>query len=218
MNIPLRLGLLLVLLLPGALVLAAPVTVNDAAPFELIPIESSALPNEYVGTLAGYPHTYELIIEQDRDIALQLTVPAHLDDVYMALLVRRDARGGGVEEISRVIVDPLTLPAGRNSELGINVRLAMLSNETLPAGQYRIEVSTPDNVGPYLLSVGGDVAIGYGSALARTRTIQNEFGYSGVRMLGSNLLYYPLGIILLVVAIAGTWYLRRRTTTDDQLQ
>ena len=84
----------------------------------------------------------------------------------------------------------------------------MISEDVEP-GLYRIEISTPVNEGKFMLQIGNDpVETSYWSQLASVRQTQLFFGYGLFSMLGSSLIFYPLGIILLLFLIYKTWQYR----------
>jgi hypothetical protein len=55
----------------------------------------------------------------------------------------------------------------------------------------------------------------YIARLQQTATIQSFFGYSFFRILGSSLVYYPLGILILLVALQQTFKYRRYITNAN---
>jgi hypothetical protein len=73
---------------------------------------------------------------------------------------------------------------------------------TLSEGVYRLEISTPDNIGKYVADFGiNDGGGGYWNGLKNARLTQSHFGYSIFKMLTSSLVYYPLGFVFLMLLI-----------------
>jgi hypothetical protein len=82
-------------------------------------------------------------------------------------------------------------------------------SESVESGTYRIEVSSPDNRGQYLLTIGDQpTEPGYFAELAAIRQTQQYFGLSIFSMLRTSYVYYPIGILLLLFALYKTWSYR----------
>jgi hypothetical protein len=111
--------------------------------------------------------------------------------------------------------DPANWNTVRDPKLGMTLLTSPLLSEEVEPGSYRIEVSSPDNVGQYLLTVGQEATEpGYFAQLAGIRTTQAYFGLGIFSMLKSSYVYYPIGILLLVFAIYKTWSYRHLVRRD----
>jgi hypothetical protein len=192
-------------LLPVA-VWASVITTEENEPFELIPIEGNV--NEkvtYLGTLDGYPDTFTFTTDATTTVEAVVKYQATVTQGPDLLLVAYEARGGRVREEARTIADMELI--ARERELGIGLAGKTMT-ETVPPGEYRLEVSSPTNIGTYTLTIGTDATAGYWETLADVRSIQSHFGYTIFSMLRSSLVYYPLGILLVLFAMFKTWQCR----------
>ena len=101
-------------------------------------------------------------------------------------------------------------PVG-DSVTGLIYQSGPFFSEKVPAGTYRIEVSTPINTGKYLLIVGNTpVDAGYFATVAAIRVVYDFYGLGTLSMFHSPYIHYPVGIVVVLLLIAGTWYLQRR--------
>lgn len=203
----------------GLVVLCMPVFVQAytvietdiSQPYEIVPIEATPpTQHNYLGTLADYPIMYEITSEEPFTFAAQVSQPAGAEvEPLVLLLIRKNDRGGGVSEVVRMTTDPAQWSVVRDSKLGMTLRTSPVISEDVEPGVYRIEVSSPDNLGQYLLTVGQEATEpGYFAELGAIRKTQKYFGLGIFSMLKSSYVYYPIGILLLVFAIYKTWSYR----------
>ena len=184
-------------------------------PYEIVPLPKA--PAEQVvalGELNSFPIMYEVVSGSQFQMVAQVEQPytrggKPLD--FALLVVRQDDRGGGVTEVARLHAENITWQVQKDHEVGMTFWQSKEIKQMVGPGTYRIEVSTPDNVGKYRLWVGAaDDGAGYFETLGHIRTTQRFFGYSVVHMLSSSRVYYPLGIVLLLLIIHRTWKLRNK--------
>jgi hypothetical protein len=98
----------------------------------------------------------------------------------------------------------------QDSVLGINFLEGTTIQKNVSPGTYRVEVSTPDNKGAYMLVVGEEPqSNGFFKALGQIYTTQRHFGYTPLHLLFSSYIYYPLGILLVLYGIYRTWRYRK---------
>jgi hypothetical protein len=186
-------------------------------PYEIVPIESTPLiQNSYLGTLEDYPIMYEVTSEESFIFEAQVAQRAGVDMQPLSLLlIRKNDRGGGVSEVVRMTADPAEWTRATDSKLGMTLATSPLVSESVEPGTYRIEVSSPDNEGMFLLTVGQEATEpGYFAELGAIRQTQAYFGLGFFSMLKSSYVYYPIGILLLLFAIYKTWSYRHLIRRD----
>jgi hypothetical protein len=79
------------------------------------------------------------------------------------------------------------------------------------AGTYRIEVSTPDNIGKYVLVTGfleDQSEIGFFETMRRIAAVKEFFEKPSVAVLQSPFYFVPL--LIVIGLCGGLWYWRRR--------
>lgn len=174
-----------------------------------------------LGTLTGYPVMYEFSTEEPLDIQVQLLQRYRSPSVdptpFSLIMVREKDGGGGVAEIGRVRnggAEGWQVTA--YDTLGIDALTSTPLTASVTPGTYRVEVSAPTNQGAYALVLGSaQPSAGYFTTVSNISETQRHFGYSFFYILTSPYVYYPLGIVLLLVAIQRTWKLRHKITRKD---
>ena len=199
----------LVVLLASTSFVAAynPIIAEPSQAYEIIPIEGDPyVQREYLGNLSDFPDMYELT--SDVAFTLQVKVRQRANGVapFGLIIVRQNEDDGGVTEVVRLNQPLEEWTEVKDSTLGMKfLEGTVLSREVEP-GTYRIEVSSPDNKGDYMLIVGDElVRTGFFGTLADVYKVQRHFGYTPFHMLFSNYLYYLLGIIVVSYGIYRTW-------------
>jgi hypothetical protein len=186
-------------------------------PYEIVPIEATPpIAHNYLGTLADYPVMYEISSEEPFTFAAQVSqrAGAAVEPISL-LLIRKNDRGGGVSEVARMNIDPAEWIRVSDAKLGMSLVTSPLLSESVEPGTYRIEVSSPDNIGRYLLTVGQEqTEPGYFAELGAIRQTQAYFGIGIFSMLKSSYVYYPIGILFLLFAIYKTWSYRHLIRRD----
>lgn len=165
---------------------------------------------EYLGELVGDPHMYEFSIGADTKLALTIT---QLEDEaiipFSLIAVKQNNQNAGVVEVGRLTAKDVVWSEVANSGLGLNLLASQKFEANITPGIYRVEVSTSENFGRYMLTIGEESADpGYFSTLADVRMIQKFFGASIFALFLSSYVYYPIGIALLLWLFVFTW--RRR--------
>lgn len=189
-------------------------TTEPSEPYALIPLVEDIEDRQvYGGVLRDFPVMYETVLTATSSLQLRLAQRYRrgVDPLAFGIMVVRvDEAEGGVSEITRLRPTPEQWSVRRDKVFGMIFLESGVVTQTLEPGTYRIEVSTPENLGSYLLTIGEyDEQLGYFATLAIVRSVQKVFGYSVFTMLRSSYVYYPLGIILLLVALQRTWRYRR---------
>jgi hypothetical protein len=202
-----------VFLLPAISLAYAPTLNSTILPYEPQIIDS-AISNEaqYLGLLVGDPHMYEFTIGVDTMLTLQVSQRASDTPISFSLIaVRENTQNAGVVEVGRLRAKDIAWEEERDGGLGLTLAHSSVFEAEIGPGVYRVEVSTPENIGAYMLTVGAiETPVGYFETIAQVRTIQKFFGMSIFGMLLSSYVLYPLGIILLLGLFYYTWRNRAR--------
>ena len=205
------------MLLPVSLHAYTVFETDISQPYEIVPIEGApGVQHNYLGTLADYPVMYEITSEEPFTFEAYVSQPSKAEMQPLALLlIRKNDRGGGVAEVARMTVQPADWSVRKDAKLGMSFLTSPTITEAVEPGTYRIEVSSPDNMGQYLLTIGADAPeVGYVAELGAIRQTQAYFGLSIFAMLLSSYVYYPIGIVLLLFAIYKTWSYRHLIRRD----
>ena len=169
----------------------------------------------HLGSLQGFPVMYEVTLDATSTISavLRQEYQGETETIPFGLMIVRQSDRGNVYEIARFNPTPADWTKTKKSDLGLVLQSSQQISEEVGPGLYRIEVSTPNNQGLYMLELGaGEISDGYFMALSHARTIQSFYGYSVFKLFTSSLVYYPLGIMLLLLAIQRTWAYRQKIT------
>lgn len=185
-------------------------------PYETIPLEQALEERQvHLGILNGFPVMYEVQVSASTSLQVKLSqrYQSGASPRELALMVVRDSETGGVSEIGRLRPKLESLIIRKDAVYGMTFWDTETITKEVSPGVYRIEVSTPTNEGPYLLTIGeSDTPVGYFATLAQIRSVQKVFGLSVISMLKSSYVYYPVGILLLLFLIHRTWRFRKSIT------
>jgi len=206
-------SLLAVFLLPLSSSAFAPSLNSTTIPYEPQIIDSNINRQaEYLGLLAGDPHMYEFTIGETATLLLQVVqLSAGTPIPFSLIAVRENTQNAGVVEVGRLRANDISWENSRDSKLGLTFAYSPTFEAEIGPGVYRVEVSTPENAGAYMLVIGSEeVSVGYFQTLADVRMIQKFFGASIFRMLLSSYILYPLGIVVLSLLFYFTWRNRLR--------
>lgn len=206
-----RILFLLILLCPASVSAYIAIVTDQSQPYETVPVEAPPGEERYfLGELTGYPIMYEVQADDPFSFVAQVRQLANTEQQPLSLIVvRKNDRGGGVREVARMNTSPDEWARARDAAVGLTFSQSPLINEPVEAGVYRIEVSSPRNTGKFMLQIGEQPTdAGYIDRLSAVRTTQTFFGRSMISMLGSSLIFYPVGILLLLFLIYKTWQYR----------
>lgn len=147
-----------VLLLLTLLLQASPVSAHQpriVTGNKVVEIKKPEISQAFYGTLQGEPNTYRLVADDEFHLYTGMLVPDLPDrrKDFMVSVFAVDAEGqnrllyelDGTQRPWETFVEPFV--ADRYLQ-------GPEDDRTLPAGQYHIIVSNPDNLGKYVLSVG----------------------------------------------------------------
>ena len=180
-----------------------PLVVEPTEPYAIIPIEGDPyIEHHYLGSLEEYPEMYELTTEVSMTLKFSIWQKSSRKAVPFGLiLVRQNDDDGGVTELVRLSQPISEWQKSHSGALGMTFLKSKTIEQEIKPGTYRIEVSTPDNTGDYLLLIGEEPESG--TSLSDVRTIQKNFGYTVVHLLFSSFVYIPLGILGVLYGIYG---------------
>lgn len=210
------LSVFLFLLTASSVAAFDPIISQTAQPYEVITVEAAIYQQQdYLGELAGSPIMYEITSDQPFTLQAQVRQRDYPDGTpvdFSLIAVRQNQRGGGVTEVARLQPEPEQWLSQSAATLGISLLQSPPLTAAVEPGTYRIEISTPENYGQYLLSLGvGESNDGYFSSLAGVQRTQKFFGYSILRLFWSSYVYYPLLILLALFVAQRVWRNRRLT-------
>lgn len=205
--------LLCALFLPILVGAFSPTITEIEQPYEIITVDYTAIgPTHYLGELENYPVMYEVTSEEPFVLSASVRqIKSSSEPISFSLIaIRKNDRGGGVSEVGRQNFDAAKWTIEKDNKIGLTFWQSELFASEVSAGTYRIEISTPNNQGKYLLAFGaGDETKDYFTTLAGVSRTQQFFGYSFLKLLNSSLVYYPLGILFFLFIIERTWRYRR---------
>lgn len=197
-----------------------PILSEVAKPYDIISIESSPnIKQEYLGELKNYPIMYEMSSKEPFTIkakVYQLFENKTEPTPFSLIAIRKNDRGGGVTEVGRHNPARADWTVVEDKVLGMTFWQGPDFSYEVEAGTYRIEISTPDNIGQYMIVFGEDEqSVGYFEMLSNIRMTQKFFGKSVFSMVVSSYVYYSLGIVLLLFALYKTWQFRKKIAYVD---
>ncbi len=184
---------------------------------DVIAIETIEREQYFYGSLDDAPHTYTFTISTTTTISLQIIVPdtVHAQNDKSGLLLESLPDDAGVREVRRLPAKN----AGWNHEyhwrMGQTYRVGPSYYDALEPGTYLFEVSTPVNLGPYVLRVGTeDTRIGYIAAVRDVVRANEFFLVPRMALMKSPLIVAPLLVVLMCCVVGITlvrrwWHLRR---------
>ena len=207
-----RLFLCLVVLMPIS-GFAYEVTLHDVkTPYDIVTVPGTAEEEQFiVGTLKDYPQMVE--IQSDKEFVLHVELRALPDATStpnLAGIAVQVLEPRGVAEVARLTPAESSWTKHRDRVSGLAYLAGPSYEGKVPAGTYHIEVSTPENTGKYILVVGTvPTNSSYGDTWAAVSRLYSFYGASKIGMIRSPLVYYPLGIVLLLGGFGYTIYRTR---------
>lgn len=165
-------------------------------------IEEPSVSETYYGELSGGPYTYQFRIS-DEPVSFRAQVSSlgrNIDEANLSLiLVKSEKRG--VSEIDRKRAESTQWTTRYNTALGLSFIEGEVLEAVLEEGVYTLEVSTPENISPFRLSINGGAKASY-QELFMARDVLGGSVFSMVR---TPRMAVPLLLIL------GLWfYIRKR--------
>lgn len=180
--------------------------------YEVITIENPEIEQLILGELQDAPEMFEVVSENPFTLTFEIRAVPDTDATTPQLsgIVIKQKEIRGVEEIARLNATDSNWELVTDSASGLRYQTGGYYSESVEAGTYRIEISSPNNQGKYMLLVGNSPdENGYFASLSDVKMVYQFYGLSVLRMFSSPYVHYPLGIIVLLGLIGGTWYWQR---------
>lgn len=191
----------------------SPVIIQTPSQNEVLPLYAPEISQALYGNLEGYPHMYEFMTPEKMDLFVEVLVP----DIELARnnvsgIILRVNDNGSVKEVARLRAKEASWESFFEPFGGDSYRRGSSYRGEIEPGLYRVEVSTADNVGKYVLGVGTieDFSIGdYFRLVGKIAEVKVFMGKSAFRVVESPFVYGP---ILLLFFLGGgvVWFARRR--------
>jgi len=197
-----------------AVVLRFPVsTFVSPGQHDVLPIANITTLQHFYGTLSDAPHLYTFHIAAPTDILLSVFVPdlpEQRSDISLLVLREKER---GLDLVSRLEAARASWMSSAWWSTGDTYRKGAVWHDTLSAGDYEIEVSTPINQGSYVLVLGTEstsTLMAYRTELTNLFQIKHFFHKSNVASIESPLLFVPL--LLVIWSLYEGWriYQKRR--------
>lgn len=210
--------LLLITFCFGAqLSLAYDLTVTEITkPYDIVPLDYDLSRKQvFLGELADFPIMYEAEVGEEAEnfkVAIRQRYYSGSEPIdFSLILIRQNDNNRGVTEIARLNPKAENWTVVKDAKAGMMFWESQPLENELLTGLYRLEISTPENIGRFMLTFGDtEVEESYFKELANIYNIQKFFGYSIFKILSSSMIYYLLGIIFLLIAIQKTWKYRNK--------
>lgn len=182
-------------------------------PYQIVPLEYGLGTKQlFLGELNNFPVMYEVGVDSENTFKVfirQRYFSMGFPTDFSLIVIRENDAGRGVTEIARLKPKPEDWKIVEDKKVGMTFWESEMLDKTIQPGLYRIEISTADNSGRFLLGFGEtDSEAGYLKELGNVYKTQSFFGFSFLKLLTSSLVYYPLGIIFLVFVFHRTWKYR----------
>lgn len=189
----------------------APQLVIPAYSDDYTPIEETIAPHVFYGELTGYPHMYSLIVASSTPLAVSIATPVTTEDPPLSgLIVRQERRG--VSEVARFSRPQGTWEVEADPWTTVTQKVGPTFEGVLEPGRYLLEVSEPENLKPYILSVATSeqVSVSRNGPVTTMRSLLMAVTFHdkpAVSLVWSPLVGPPL---LLLIGVTGWWLWRRR--------
>lgn len=195
-----------------------PVPVEQGTLHDITQIADPKAAQLFFGTLRNLPHTYEIRSAEPFHLALAIRVPdtETARNTVSGILIQEVGDRGRVKEVTRLLAMDASWESVYDPWTGDTYRTGGTYAHDLSAGVYRIEVSTPNNLEPYMLMVGYDTSRlegGYIARLTSMLALKSFAEQSSVSIMLSPLVYVPLCILLSIGALIV--FMRTRTRASS---
>jgi hypothetical protein len=213
-------------LLLGTVVLLVPVGVNAFnAPVRIEPESASmVVPLTYregytmfYGTLNGFPHTFEIRVQEDMPFHAELLIPDidSSEETITGIIIKETGRQGRVAEVARLLPKDASWESEYDWRSAQSYRQGSVYDGVLTPGVYRIEVSTPDNDAQYVLMLGNTHTLfesGYFDRISALLEMKEFFGFTRLSILFTPYVGVPL---LSILALLFVYRVRRRKVAES---
>jgi len=190
-----------------ALEFSAPTPIR---PYEPISIGSDVeTVREYYGKLTGDPIMYELMVRESGAIRVILDQPyVGTAPQPLRFLVVREISGGRLETVARSELLSQSWQSHTEYLMGFRWWRSELWLPDLSPGTYKVEVSSPQNLGSYRLTLGMEEAAGsYVGTWQRLWFVHEYYERPWWKFLGS--LFVISHVVVLSIVVLLWWYGKR---------
>ncbi len=209
-----RIFILGLVLFPATALAGEVILVEQPSPFEISTLEEVTTERWLVGELDDFPQTFEFELTEPTVFRAQVMVPAETDVTNRISLIAIKEVERGVEEVMRRTATSETWEPFADPISGLEFIESTYYEDRLEPGVYRIEVSTPDNAGYYVLKLGTkEVSRGY---FGTYRDIMNLRSGLGLSTAPTHMnVYVALPPLLIVTVVVGAWWFWRRRNSSQ---
>lgn len=189
-----------------------PVVVEQESQQQIFQIEDPVRSQSFYGDFQDFPHTYQVISGTDFRLFVKVLVPdiTSSENNVSGIIVRQN-ENGGVTEIARLRARDASWEQFHEPYGNDSYRRGGSFDGTLEPGSYLIEVSTPDNVEKYVLSVGYEerfVISDYFTTVKEIARVKQFFGKPWIFVFESPVVYIPTVLIFGIIGVL--WWYRRK--------
>jgi hypothetical protein len=181
--------------------------------YEVVTIQNPETEQLILGELTDAPEMYEIVSETPFTLTAEIrAIPDSVNGLAPQLsgIVIRQKEIRGVEEIARLNAADVPWTVVSDKSTGLKYQAGPYFSTPVDAGTYRIEVSSPNNQGKYMLLVGSQPDNNsYLASLSDIASVYAFYDINTVRMFSSPYVHYPIGILILLLLIAGTFAWQR---------
>jgi hypothetical protein len=186
-----------------------PVIVEQDTVLDLVSITKPEVSKTFYGALTNFPHTYQIQADASFRLKAEILIPDIPEAKHniSGIIIREIEGSGRVEEIARLSAGEASWESFYEPFGGDTYLRGPSFDAEVGGGVYRIEVSTPDNVEKYVLSVGflEENDLGYITLLQRIAAVKTFFNKSQFMVVQSPFVYVPL----VLITLAGLFAYRR---------
>lgn len=172
----------------------------------VIPITKPTIEQRIYGELKHHPHTFEFVASEDMRLYAEVSIPRGSKYKKSLIAIREEKRG--VSEVGRVSHSKGEWHRVRDWTLGRFFETQHALEADITAGVYRIEVSSPENLGKYKLVVGTESSpVGIGKKLSGAIAGAQYFGTTPLAVLKIPIVF--LSFIMLCLCLLYIVYKRK---------
>lgn len=178
---------------------------------DITTISDTGLSQAFYGTLDDFPHLFEFTLTEPQAFFAEILIPdidSAKNDVS-GIILKIEERG--VTEIKRLHAKEAAWESFYEFAGGDSYRRGQSFYDSLEAGTYQIEISTPVNLSKYVLVVGKREEFSltnYFGTIGDIAQIKSFFEKPKVAVIQSPFVYVPLVFVLLVGWIVYRRYIR----------
>ena len=175
----------------------------------------------FYSDLTDYPEMYGFSLSATTTVRFSIDAIDHTDRAPgFSGIVVKDKGQDGVREVGRFLANDASWEVYTDSRTQMQYRMGPSKDFTLGPGDYRVEVSTPNNHGRYVLKLGPATApeSGYIQTLREIRSTQLFHGYGVLHVFRTAHVYVPPLIVFVGLGIFVAYrYVRRRKPSESDL-